>query len=110
MARLREICQKLAELGEVPDLPDQIEELRSETEHKLDAARKEKKNAEEDVTVIEQKMKEIIIPERILEQSTLIDALYREVQSYQSNENLSSRIGREKKANGSSSSIFDEGN
>ena len=87
IARLREISQKLAELGEVPDLPDSIEELRSETEHKLAAARKEKRNAEEDVTVIEQKIKEIIIPERILEQSTLIDALYREVQSFQSNEN-----------------------
>ena len=87
IAKLREDMQKLAELGEVPDLPDAIEELRSETEHKLEAARKEKKNAEDDVQGIEQKIKEIMIPDRILEQSTLIDALYREVQSYQNNEN-----------------------
>ncbi len=87
IAKLREDTQKFAELGEVPDLPDNSEELRSETEHKLDVARKEKKNAEDDVQILVQKMKDIIIPDRILEQSTLIDALYREVQSYQNNEN-----------------------
>lgn len=87
IAKLQDHIQKLAELGEVPNLPDDIEELRSETEHKLGAVRKEKKNAEDDVTLIEQNMQEIMIPERILEQSTLIDTLYREVQSYQSNEN-----------------------
>ena len=41
-------------------------------------------------------MKEIDIPERILEQSTLIDALYREVQSYQNNENRLPELEGEK--------------
>ena len=100
----------MLELGEVPDLPDQIEELRSANEHKLDAARKEQKNAEADVTVVKEKMKEIEIPESLLEQSTLIDALYREVQSYQSNVNLLPELEGKSKSNGSSSSIFDEGN
>ena len=86
IAKRRENVQKLAELGEVPDIPDQMEELRMATEHTLDAARKEKKKAEADLLEIEQKMKAITIPERIIEQATLIDALYREVQSYQTNE------------------------
>lgn len=86
LARLRETVQRLAELGEVPDLRDQNEEFRMATEHKLDVAIKEKKKAEEDLSDIEQKIKEIKIPEKILEQASLIDALYREVQSYQSNE------------------------
>ena len=104
------MLKRLVELGEVPDLPDQIEELRSANEHKLDAARKEQKNAEADVTVVKEKMKEIEIPESLLEQSTLIDALYREVQSYQSNVNLLPELEGKSKSNGSSSSIFDEGN
>lgn len=85
IARQREIMQRLAELGEVPHLPDKSEELRAAAEHQLDSARKEKKKAEEDVSVIEQKIQEIIIPERLLEQAALIDDLYREVQSYQNN-------------------------
>ena len=42
-------------------------------------------------------MKEIEIPESILEQSTLIDALYRDVQSYQDNVNHSSKLEGKKK-------------
>lgn len=97
LARIRDINQKLAELGEIPDLPDQIEEIRSANEHKLVTARKDQIIVGNDLSLVNEKMREIELPEGILEQSTLIDALYREVQSYQNNINLLPKLEGEKK-------------
>lgn len=97
LARIRDINQKLAELGEIPDLPDQIEEIRSANEHKLDTAKKDQIIVENDLSLVNAKIQEIEIPKGILEQSTLIDALYREVQSYQNNINLLPKLETEMK-------------
>ncbi|HEY2422044.1 MAG TPA: AAA family ATPase [Neobacillus sp.] len=85
IAMLKDQEQKLADLGDVPNLPDNIEELRKESQQKLEAARKEKKRAEDESLELDKELKLITIPEGLIEQSTLIDALYREVQGYQNN-------------------------
>jgi uncharacterized protein YhaN len=83
IAKLKDIQTKLAELGNVPNLAVNSEELRKVSEQKLENAKKDKKKAEEDVAELEKEVKAITIPEGLIEQETLIDALYRELQSYQ---------------------------
>lgn len=83
IAKLRELAKKLADLGEVPTLPDNIEELRKESLQILEIAKNKKKTAEESCHDIEKERIGITIPEGILEQAALIDSLYRELQSYQ---------------------------
>jgi uncharacterized protein YhaN len=85
ISRLKDLEQKLAGLGEVPILPDNIEELRKEAIQKLEGAGKEKKRAEADSLLLEEEWKRITIPAGLIEQATLIDSLYREVQGYQNN-------------------------
>ena len=85
IAKLRELRNKLADLGEVPLLPDNIEVLRKETMQRLENARKEKTKAENECEETKKEIQEITIPEGLLEQAPLIDALYRELQSYQNN-------------------------
>ncbi|HHW38138.1 MAG TPA: AAA family ATPase [Bacillales bacterium] len=85
IAKVRELRNKVADLGEVPSLPDNIEELRKEMVQRLASATKEKKKAEDEYKETQKELEEITIPEGLLEQETLIDALYRELQSYQNN-------------------------
>jgi uncharacterized protein YhaN len=85
IAKLRELASKLAELGEVPNLPDNIEELRKENLQLLESAKKMRKKATESQELLQKDMKEIAIPEGLLEHASLIEALYRDGQSYQKN-------------------------
>jgi uncharacterized protein YhaN len=97
IGKLKDLEQKLAELGEVPTLPDNIEELRKESQQRLESARKVKKRAEEDSLELEEEWKNIAIPEGLIEQVSLIDALYREVQGYQNNLKQIPRLEGERK-------------
>lgn len=83
LAKLRDIQAKLEELGQVPNLMDNSEELRKVTQQKLENARKDKMKAEENIAELEVDLNEISIPDGLIEQESLIDALYRELQSYQ---------------------------
>jgi uncharacterized protein YhaN len=83
IAKLRDIQVKLEYLGNVPTLADHSEELRKITEQTLEIAKKDKKKAEDHIAELEMEVKAITIPEGLIEQETLIDALYRELQSYQ---------------------------
>lgn len=82
-ARLRDLMQKLAELGEIPSLPENMEELRKNAQQKLENAKRDKKRAEENYTDLEKELNQITIPKGLIEQASLIDGLYREVQGYQ---------------------------
>jgi uncharacterized protein YhaN len=98
IARLKDLVQKLEELGEVPSLPDNIKELRQEAQQKLELGKKEKKKAEEHSKVLENELASITIPDGLIEQSVLIDALYRELQSFQNNErNLPVLLGEKER-------------
>lgn len=83
IAKLRELRNRLADLGEVPSLPENIEDLRKEMIQRLENAGKEKKKAEDEYEETKKELQEIMVPADLLEQSALIDALYRELQSYQ---------------------------
>lgn len=85
IAKLNEVMKNLDEIGTVPMLPENIEELRKDTIRKLDMATKTKQSAEENLLEIDRNLKQIIIPEGLLEHAALIDTLYRELQSYQNN-------------------------
>jgi uncharacterized protein YhaN len=83
IAKLRDIQTKLEEIGHVPNLAENSEALRKETNQRLENAIKDKKKAEVNVAELEREVGIITIPEGLLEQETLIGALYRELQSYQ---------------------------
>lgn len=83
IARLRELSSKLAALGIVPTLAENAADLRREAVQKLDVANKDKKRAEDDLLVLESELNQISIPEGLIEQTSLIDSLYRELQTYQ---------------------------
>ncbi|MED4353119.1 AAA family ATPase [Schinkia azotoformans] len=97
IAKLRELRNKLLELGEVPALPDNIEELRKEMVQRLESAGKEKMKAEDEWEETKKELQEITIPEGLLEQAVLIDALYRELQSYQNNVKQAPMLEAERK-------------
>ncbi|WP_458414152.1 AAA family ATPase [Schinkia sp. CFF1] len=97
IAKLRELEKRLIELGKVPALPAHIGELRIETVQKLESLNKQKQKAEEDYHDFEKERNTIMIPDGLLEQAPVIDALYREVQSYQNNIKLGPRLEGERK-------------
>ena len=83
LAKQKNLISKLAELSDVPELPDGVKDLRTTAENQLYHARKDIEKVELELTVINNKLEEVSIPTRVLEQASLIDGLYREVQSYQ---------------------------
>ncbi|MBB2483037.1 AAA family ATPase [Bacillus sp. APMAM] len=83
IALRKELLEKYTELATVPDLPEGMEELRKENSQKLEAAKAAKKNAEEELQKTVRLLQNIIIPDGILEQKTLIESLYRDSSSYQ---------------------------
>lgn len=85
IAKLRELRNRLIELGEVPVLPDNIEELRKEMVQRLESSGKEKKKASDEYEETKKELQEIKIPDGLLAQAPVVDALYRELQSYQTN-------------------------
>lgn len=83
IAKLRDLTEKLSQLGDVPVLPDDIEETRKQAQQKLESAKRDKIRAVEESGGIEKELKKISIPEGLIEQASIIDDLYREVQTYQ---------------------------
>jgi uncharacterized protein YhaN len=83
IARQRELARKLHELGDVPHLPDNSEQLRRENQQILDNAQRMKKKSADEQVKIKEEIKTINLPEGLIEQVSLIDSLYRELQSYQ---------------------------
>lgn len=96
IARYRNLVEKLADLGDVPPLPDTIKELREEAQQRLEAAKKEKVRAGHNYVELEIELNQIKIPEGLIEQGSLIDALYRELQSYQTNQKAIPRLEGER--------------
>lgn len=86
IAKREDLKQKLAALGTVPDLPEDISDVRMAAENKWNAAKASKEKIEQQLAEIEAEIKQISIPEKILEQAETIHALYREVQAYQNHE------------------------
>jgi len=83
IALRKEMLEKYAELSDIPDLPERMEELRKENLQKLETAKDAKKNAEEELQMKERELQSIFIPEGILDQKFLIESLYRDSSSYQ---------------------------
>ncbi|WP_157842738.1 YhaN family protein [Bacillus alkalisoli] len=78
-----ELIEKCNEFANVPDLPEQAEDLRKETEHKINSEITKKKEAEEEINEINNQLERIVIPNGIMEQASLIEDLYRNIASYQ---------------------------
>lgn len=87
ISKRRDLLQKIAELEVIPNLPDDVKEIRTSAEAGLNAARKDKEKLEREIETIQSGLGKLSIPEKILEQATIIDTLYREVQTYQNNVN-----------------------
>ncbi|MGO4887622.1 AAA family ATPase [Anaerobacillus sp. MEB173] len=83
IALRKELLEKREDLKGVPDLPLNIEEIRKENDQKLASAQKAKKKAEENLQDIKNQLEEISIPDGLINQATMIESLYREVDSYQ---------------------------
>ncbi|KYC85604.1 AAA family ATPase [Heyndrickxia faecalis] len=88
IANRKNLLQKLEALGDVPDLPDNIAEVRAEAENKWNASRANLDKISRQLAGTEAEMKEISIPEHILEQAAAITALYRQVQQYEDDEKM----------------------
>ena len=83
-----ELIEKCNEFTNVPDLPEQAEETRKETEQKINSEITKKKEAEEEINVINNQLETIVIPNGMLEQAALIEDLFRNISSYQQNVEL----------------------
>ncbi|MFC0470865.1 AAA family ATPase [Halalkalibacter kiskunsagensis] len=82
MALRNDFIKKLDELSNIPDLPEQAEEIRKENLQKVEAARKAQKKAEDQLKEIKDKIDGISVPEGLLDQTAVIEALYREAEGY----------------------------
>ena len=80
-----DLIEKCNELANVPDLPEQSEELRKEMEQKINSEITKKKEAEEEINDINQQMQTIVIPNGMMEQASHIEDLFRNITSYQQN-------------------------
>ncbi|WP_428908348.1 AAA family ATPase [Niallia sp. Krafla_26] len=83
LAKQKDLLQKLQELANVPNLPDDIKDIRISAENQLHGAIIDKEKIENDLKEIQEQLQDIFIPTKVLEQEAVIDSLYREVQSYQ---------------------------
>ena len=110
LAKQKDLISKLAELGDVPELPDGVKDLRTSAENQLYHASKDIEKVELELTDINNKLEEVSIPTRVLEQASLIDGLYREVQSYQEQLTKLPELEGTKKQLESSSDFSYEGN
>ena len=80
-----DLLEKCNEFANVPELPEQAEELRKETEHKINSEITKKKEAEEEIKDITSQLDTIVIPKGMMEQATFIEDLFRNISSYQQN-------------------------
>lgn len=85
LAKMRDLEQKLAALGDVPDLPENIKDRRVGAQNALADAKRDKQHAEEECRELRSQQDNVVIPEGLPEQASLIEALYRELREYQTN-------------------------
>jgi len=83
----QDLMQKMADLGDVPTLPDDVTKIRSSAETNFQSAMRDKQKLEKDMADIQEQLQKIEIPKQLLDQASIVDALYREFQSYQSHVN-----------------------
>ena len=69
LAKQKDLISKLAELGDVPELPDGVKDLRTSAENQLYHARKDIEKVELELTVINNKLEEVSIPTRVIRTS-----------------------------------------
>jgi uncharacterized protein YhaN len=82
IALYKEMQEKCTELSSVPDLPENMEELRKENLRNLELAMNAEQKALKDIEQAQQQLQTIVIPEGILDQAAFIESLYRESSSY----------------------------
>lgn len=82
IALYKEMQEKCEELSTVPDLPENIEDLRKENVRNLEVAKIAKQKATKDLEQAQKQLETIVIPEGILDQASFIESLYRESSSY----------------------------
>jgi uncharacterized protein YhaN len=85
LAKLKDLELKLADLGDVPDLPEDTQKVRTEAQYAFHEAKKDRQRAEDDRRELITRRNKIAIPDGLLEQASLIDAQYRELRGYQTN-------------------------
>lgn len=87
MAARKDLIGKIQSMGDIPDLPDDIKDERINVINRLANAKKDKENAEKEISLIDEKIREIHIPEKLLEQGPIIEELYKGLHSYQNHLN-----------------------
>jgi uncharacterized protein YhaN len=87
IVKLQDHQQKLLELGKVPALPENIEQLRLASQHKLEAASQGNRENEADLAEKKAQLSNLAIPDALLEQEAVIDRLYRDAQTYRNHLN-----------------------
>lgn len=97
LAKQNDLLQKLQALGDIPDLPNDIQELRIAAENQYRGAAMDIQKLETELQEIEAQLQEFSIPTKVIEQNSIIDALYREVQSYQNHMNRLPELKGKKK-------------
>ncbi|WP_147532304.1 YhaN family protein [Bacillus marasmi] len=85
ISKRKDLNEKIEALGEIPNLPDNIVEIRRNVENQCNEARKVIRRIEGEIEAINKQLGSISIPEKVLSQATIIDSLYRDVKSYQNN-------------------------
>jgi hypothetical protein len=85
LAKLKDLEQKLADLGDIPDLPENMKERRIGAQNVLNDAKRDRQRAEDDRRELLAQQSKVIIPDGLLQQASLIEALYRELSGYQAN-------------------------
>ncbi|MDC3413531.1 AAA family ATPase [Aquibacillus sp. 3ASR75-11] len=83
IALLQEVIDKRKELEHIPNLSEQSEEIRKDNLQRLELAENKKKEANDNMKIIEKELEKLSIPEGLMEQETKIEALNREVDGYQ---------------------------
>ncbi|MGY0694098.1 AAA family ATPase [Virgibacillus sp. FSP13] len=83
IALRQEAIDKRNELEHVPDLSERAEETRKENMERLGSAQTKQENAMENIKKVESDLENLSIPEGLIEQEAKIEALNREVDSYQ---------------------------
>ena len=69
LAKQKDLISKLAELGDVPELPDGVKDLRTSAENQLYHASKDIEKVELELTDINNKLEEVSIPTRVIRTS-----------------------------------------
>lgn len=83
ISKRNDLLEKIRELGEVPDLPDDVQETRRNATEKLLTAKQSIDKLKKEIEELKIKLANISIPHKVLEQEAMIDLLYKEVNQYE---------------------------